>query len=92
MQVSFTSALQDSRACRSMGRVRAVGRWSAAETGCSAELRAAVRALVREAEEYGADALVDVSFEVDEVRAADIGVPLHRVVATGTAVHLALAA
>ena len=55
--------------------------------------RPCLRALVREAEEYGADALVDVNFETDEVAGADIdGVPLTRVVATGSAVRFALAA
>ena len=44
----------------------------------------AIEALKREAEEYGADAIVDVRFEVDDVRGFDIdGVPLQRVTAHG---------
>ncbi len=94
MQVSFNSALEDGRAHYSIGRVKAVGRWRAAhEAGAEVDRQAVLRALVREAEEYGADALVDVNFETDEVAGADIdGVPLTRVVATGSAVRFALAA
>jgi uncharacterized protein YbjQ (UPF0145 family) len=94
MQVSFNSALEDGRAHYSIGRVKAVGRWRAAhEAGAEADRQAVLRALVREAEEYGADALVDVNFEADEVAGADIdGVPLSRVVATGAAVRFAVAA
>ncbi len=48
---------------------------------------------MREAEEYGADAVVDVRFEVDGVKGSDIeGVQLQRVTATGLAVRFARAA
>jgi uncharacterized protein YbjQ (UPF0145 family) len=94
MQVSFNSALEDGRAHRSIGRVKAVGRWRGAnEPNLEADKQTVLRALVREAEEYGADALVNVSFEVEAVAGPDIdGVPLRRVVATGSAVRFALAA
>jgi uncharacterized protein YbjQ (UPF0145 family) len=94
MQVSFNSALDDGRAHYSIGRVKAVGRWRAAhEPNGEADRQAALDALVREAEEYGADALIEVNFEVDEIVGADIdGVPLRRVVATGSAVRFAVAA
>ena len=53
----------------------------------------ALRALIREAEEYGADALVGVEFAVEEVKGADIeGVPLRRLSATGEAVRFKIAA
>jgi len=94
MQVSFSPALGGGRAQISIGRLKATTGWRAAR-GLVADFdrEVALRALVREAEEYGADALVDVSFEVEEVRGPDIdGVPLRRVTATGTAVTLALAA
>jgi uncharacterized protein YbjQ (UPF0145 family) len=94
MQVSFSRALDSERAQISIGRLRATTHWRAAR-GAVAEFdrEVAVRALVREAEEYGADALVEVSFEIEEVRGPDIdGVPLRRITATGTAVRLALAA
>ncbi|MGO9773010.1 MAG: hypothetical protein ACLPSW_26360 [Roseiarcus sp.] len=95
MQVSFTSALEDGRAHHAIGRVRAVGRWRAErESGAEADRRAVLlRALVREAEDYGADALIEVNFEVEEVPSADIdGVPLTRLVASGAAVRFAVAA
>ncbi len=94
MQVSFTSALEDGRAHYSIGRVRALGRWRAAhEPAAEADRQAVLRALVREAEEYGADALIDVNFDVDGVAGADIdGVPLSRIVAAGSAVRFAVAA
>ena len=94
MQVSFSRALDDKRTQIPIGRVNATTGWRAAR-GLVADFdrEIALRALVREAEEYGADALVEVSFEIEEVRGPDIdGVPLRRVTATGTAVRLALAA
>jgi uncharacterized protein YbjQ (UPF0145 family) len=52
-----------------------------------ADRLAALRALIREAEEYEADAIVGLDFEVDRVNCADIGgAPLQRVAATGIAV------
>ena len=36
------------------------------QPGIRSERKAAVAALMREAEEYGADAVIDVRFEVDE--------------------------
>jgi len=94
MQVSFNGALEDGRAHYAIGRVKAAGRWRAAhEPSLEADRQSVLRALVREAEEYGADALINVSFDIDEVAGADIdGVPLRRVVATGSAVRFALAA
>jgi uncharacterized protein YbjQ (UPF0145 family) len=94
MQVSFSSALDNGRAHYSIGRVKAYGRWRAAnEPGAELDREAAIRALVREAEDYGADALIDVNIERDEVAIADIdGVPLTRLVVTGSAVRFALAA
>lgn len=94
MQVSFTGALENGRAHYSIGRVKAYGRWRAAnEPGAEIDREAAIRALVREAEDYGADALIDVNFETDEVAGDDIdGVPLTRLVVSGSAVQFAVAA
>ncbi len=94
MQVSFSHELESERTRAAIGRVKATTGWSAAR-GQVADFdrEVALRALVREAEEYGADALVDVRFEVEEVRGPDIdGVPLRRVTAVGMAVRFALAA
>ena len=92
MQVNFTGALEGGRANLTIGRVRAAGPWRAAhEPASEADRGAVIRALVREAEDQGADALVDVRFEADETAEID-GVSLHRLVATGSAVRAALAA
>ena len=91
MQVSFTDALDGGRAVRTIGRIRAVGRWRAAdEPATDGDRRALLTALAREAEEYGADALVEVRFEADEIAEAD-GVRLRRLVASGSAVSASLA-
>ncbi len=94
MQVSFSSGLADGRPLTAIGRIRATTRWRAAgEPGVEADRRAAIEALMREAEEYGADAVVDVRFEVDGVKGSKIeGVPLQRVTASGLAVRFARAA
>ena len=94
MQVSFAAALDDGRRMVAIGRIRATGPWRAAGgTGEEADRRAAVEALTREAEEYGADAIVDVRFEIDGCKGCEIeGVQLQRVTATGLAVRFAQAA
>lgn len=94
MQVSFTSVLEGGRSHNAIGQVTAVGRWRGANDPALALDRDRVlRALQREADEYGADALVDVRFATEEVAGPDIdGVPLRRVVATGSAVQFRLVA
>jgi uncharacterized protein YbjQ (UPF0145 family) len=94
MKISTTSALSGGRAHFAIGQVKATTGWRAAEDVVSEQDREiATRALSREAEEYGADALVDVSFSVEECRDCEIqGVKLRRVTATGTAVRFAMAA
>ena len=94
MQVSFSSALEGGRAHFAIGKVKATTEWRAAEKPVAdVDHEIALRELIREAEEYGADALVEVSFSVEEVRGPDNGgVPLRRITATGKAARLALAA
>jgi uncharacterized protein YbjQ (UPF0145 family) len=93
MQVSFSRALETDRAHIAIGRVKATTEWRAADKSVAdLDRDIALRALVREAEEYGADALIEVSFSVEEVGPDIGGVPLRRVKATGTAVRFALAA
>ena len=94
MQVSFTGRLEDGSATTAIGRVRATTRWRAADRqGSEDERLAAIEALKREAAEYGADAVVDVRFEVDDVKGLDVsGVALQRVTVTGLAVRFARAA
>ena len=94
MKVSFTSGLDDGRATTAIGRVKATTRWRAADRpGSEIERQAALEALKREAAEYGADAIVDVRFEVDDIKGVDVaGVVLQRVTVTGLAVRFARAA
>jgi uncharacterized protein YbjQ (UPF0145 family) len=94
MKVSFGSDTEDGRAKTVIGRVKATSRWRAADgMGSEAERKAAIEALMREAAEYGADAVVDVRFEFDDIKGTDVdGVVLRRVTATGLAVRFAQAA
>ncbi len=93
MQVSLSDGL-DGRETTAIGRVKASTRWRAAdEPGSEAERLAAIEALKREAAEYGADAIVDVRFDVDDVKGVDNdGVALQRVTVSGLAVRFARAA
>jgi uncharacterized protein YbjQ (UPF0145 family) len=94
MQVSRTNRLEGGRNHLSIGRIKASAGWRAVNASASeAERIEAVEALIREAQECDADAIVGLDFEVDAVKSADIGgVPLQRVAATGIAVKFAEAA
>jgi hypothetical protein len=94
MQVSFAAAPQDGRRIISIGQIRAKGPWRAAgAAGAEADRQAAIDALTREAEEYGADGVVDVQFELEACKGCEIdGLRLERVTATGLAVRFAEAA
>ena len=94
MQVSFAAALDDGRRTVAIGRIRAPGPWRAAGlASVEADRQAALEALTREAEEYGADGVVDVQFEVEGCKGSEIdGIRLERVTATGLAVRIAEAA
>jgi uncharacterized protein YbjQ (UPF0145 family) len=83
---------KDGPANFTVGRVKAAGPWrSADERGEEADRRSLMMALVRETGRQGADMLIDVRFEADEIVDID-GVSLRRLVATGSAVRAALAA
>jgi Putative heavy-metal-binding len=94
MHVSFAAALDDGRRTIAIGRVRATAPWRAAGgPSVEADRKAAVEALTREAAEFGADAVLDVQFEVDGCKGCDIdGIQLQRMTATGLAVRFAQAA
>jgi uncharacterized protein YbjQ (UPF0145 family) len=92
MQVSFTGSLQAGRTAKTIGRIKVVGRWRGVdEPATEADRHALLRDLTREAEDYGADALIDVRFEAEETAESD-GVSLRRLAASGSAVQTALAA
>lgn len=93
MQVSCSHRVEEGRGHHLIGRIKACAVWRAVGAAGEADRAAALRALIREAEDYGADAIIDLVFEVDGVSCADIGeAPLQRVAATGIAVKFALAA
>ena len=91
MYMSFSGDLDGGRPMTAIGRVRATTRWRAAgDPAAEADRQAAIEALKREAEEYGADAVVEVRIEMDGCKGCDVeGVDLERVTATGLAVRFA---
>ena len=76
---------------RPIGRIRVVANWRGGMSAVTDKDRERlVEALIREAEDYDADAIVEVRFDVDAVRSADIDArPLRRVVASALAVRYA---
>ncbi len=90
MQVSYSGALQNDRAQVALGHIEAATGWRAAQAPVNDHDREiALRALVREAEELGADGVVDVAFKVETVSSPDQhGVALRRLIAGGDAVRL----
>jgi hypothetical protein len=94
MQISFTASLDTKRAQYTIGRVSAHTPWRPADHELGElDREIAMRALVREAEEYGADGVVEVAYAVEACNGGECeSVKLHRIVATGRAVRLALAA
>jgi len=91
MRISFSEQVEGSRVTHSIGRVRATSSWHAPDAGGDWNEKA-LRALVSAAEEFDADALIDVGYEVDAVAATDLApLDLRRVTATGVAVKLARA-
>jgi uncharacterized protein YbjQ (UPF0145 family) len=91
MQVSHSDKLEDGRGFHSIGRIKASSQWRSVDAPIAeADRLTAARALIREAEEYDADAIIDLAFEINGVKRADIdGAPLQRVVAVGVAVKFA---
>jgi hypothetical protein len=94
MQVSRTNELKGGRAYYSIGRIKASSGWRAAKAhGSGGACLEALWALVSEAQEFYADAVIDLSFEVEAIRRPDFdGAPLRRIAATGIAVKFAEAA
>jgi hypothetical protein len=90
MLVSRGNILENGLALCSIGRIKASSCWHAVSGPVSeADRLAAVQALVREAGEHDADAVIGLGFEIDNLKRADIdGTLLQRVAATGMAVKL----
>jgi uncharacterized protein YbjQ (UPF0145 family) len=94
MQFSPANALEGGRAHHAIGRIKACSGWRGADASpAETDRRAAVDALVREAQDYEADAIIGLEFEIEGLKSADVdGAPLQRVAVTGIAVKFAEAA
>ncbi len=94
MRISFTEQLDGNQTYTPIGRIKAATGWHA--TGVAPQSgdwkEEALRRLIRTAEDFEADAIVGVDYQVDGVQGRDLeGVELERVAATGLAVKLARA-
>jgi uncharacterized protein YbjQ (UPF0145 family) len=91
MQVSNNDELEGRQTHYFIGRIQASSGWRAASASAQETGRvAAVQALVREAQEYDADAIVGLKCAVDDIQRPDFdGTHLQRVTATGIAVKFA---
>jgi uncharacterized protein YbjQ (UPF0145 family) len=89
MQLSFTASL--ARAHHPIGKVQGQSPWRADREPDAHDREIATRALVREAEDFDADAVVEIAYATEECHDGD-GRTLRRTVAIGRAVRLALAA
>ena len=92
MRISFTDEITDGRILYPIGRVRAGRSWHAeGVNGNDGDRKdAALQALIREAQEHDADAIIGVDYEIDGAHLTDLtSIGLQRVTATGIAVKLA---
>jgi uncharacterized protein YbjQ (UPF0145 family) len=94
MRISFTEHLDGNQTYTPIGRIKAATGWHA--TGVAPQSgdwkEEALRRLIRTAEDFEADAIIGVNYQVDGVQGRDLeGVELERVAATGLAVKLARA-
>ena len=89
MRITNANQLADSRGHYPIGRIRAASDWRPHDASrARADRLTAVRKLIREAEEYGADAIIELEFHLDDVKRAEIeGASLVRIAATGIAVR-----
>ena len=95
MRISSTDSIEGDRVLYPIGRIEAASDWHAAPVephqGNWREM--ALRELIQRAEDIDADAIIGVNYETDRVAAAEQpGVSLRRILASGVAVKLAVAA
>ena len=100
MRISSTDSIEGDRVLYPIGKIKAASDWHAAQVdfhqldahqGDWREM--ALRELIQRAEDIDADAIIDVNYETDRVVPAEHpGVSLRRILATGIAVKLAVAA
>ena len=105
MLISTTDSIDGGRVLYPIGKIKAASAWHAAQVDSDyGELHQAgayqgdwremaLRELIQRAEDVDADAIIGVNYELDRVVPAEqTGVSLRRVLATGIAVKLAVAA
>jgi uncharacterized protein YbjQ (UPF0145 family) len=91
MQITDSHEIEGRRIVSSIGRVEGVSAWHRPgndEGGVDWRARA-LEKLVQAAEEFEADAIVEVDFAVDDLKADHLPERLERVCAKGVAVRLA---
>jgi uncharacterized protein YbjQ (UPF0145 family) len=92
MRISFTQEIEGGRVLYPIGRIRAASGWRAVDANGEDCRAVALQRLIAAAQDYEADAIIGVGYEVDGARNLDLGsVPVERVAATGIAVKLAKA-
>jgi uncharacterized protein YbjQ (UPF0145 family) len=92
MRISFTDEIEGGRILYPIGRVQAASGWHAngMAPGDKDWKEAALRELIRTAEDIEADAIVGIDYAVDGVSDTDLATRrLERVTASGGAVKLA---
>ena len=89
MQVSQSREIVGRRIVTLIGRIEAASAWHAPEVGSVDWKARALEKLVRAAEDVEADAIVEVDFAVDGLRADHLADRLERISAKGVAVRLA---
>jgi uncharacterized protein YbjQ (UPF0145 family) len=93
MRISSTDSIDGGRVLRSIGKIKAASAWHAAPIDADHDdwRKLALQDLIRRAEDVDADAVIDVDYETDRIVPVEqTGVALRRVLATGTAVKLAV--
>ena len=95
MRISATDSIDGGRIAYPIGRIKAASSWHAAAQSDEYQTdwrELALRELIRRAEDVDADAIIDVNYEIDGVMPVEGFINLSRVLATGTAVKLGVAA
>jgi uncharacterized protein YbjQ (UPF0145 family) len=92
MRISHTREVEGGRVLQTIGRIEAASGWHASNvTGDWKNV--ALQRLIAAAQDFDADAIVDVDYRVDGVQTFDLAaIPLERVSVSGVAVKLARAA
>ena len=95
MRISVTDSIDGGRIARPIGKIMAASAWHAAPFDAQHDdwRELALKQLIQRADDVDADAIIDVKYETDRISPVEqTGVPLRRVLATGIAVKLAVAA